>query len=497
MKKSCEGYCSGAGIAALLLVVSSFRVEAQVFPGFGSVDVRAGAVNPDQAKTGFGWSADIDAGYIKTPRLRVIVGATGFGADVKREVSGVPVGGSISSVGGRVGLRLDAFGVGRVAPYAVASVSGHNVSADVSDAGTKQLLEGFYVGAGLGAGLTFAIDTAARFAATTEVRRVYVTNVSHWAYEVGMRWTPQGRRAYANVEREARRQQSLSDERARFAAERSRAVERQRLEAAQRDTAERARRDLIERERRDSVARAGQNALDSQRLELARRDALDSQRLESARRDSVERARTDAAQRQAQQQIQTLRDRTDSLETARRAETAARGVAEAEASAARARAETAEAAVLEAERKRYRALLDLDRLISDVTEIKETERGIAIVLGQGLFASGQYRLSERARAQLGTIAAVLDQYPERRIAVEGHTDAAGGELANQQLSEKRAEAVRAAMIARGIEPGRIDMAGYGEGTPVAENDTPKGRAQNRRVEIIIIGARRPVEPPAR
>ena len=153
--------------------------------------------------------------------------------------------------------------------------------------------------------------------------------------------------------------------------------------------------------------------------------------------------------------------------------------------------------MLEAERKRYRALLDLDRLISDVTEIKETERGLSIVLGQGLFASGQYRLSERARTQVGTIAAVLAQYEERRISVEGHTDAAGGELANQRLSELRAEAVRAAVIARGVEPGGIDMAGYGEGTPVADNDTPEGRAQNRRVEIILVGARRPVEPPGR
>lgn len=481
MHRRSIGYTIGLALTVLALVMTPNHVAAQTFPYFGAIDVRIGAVKPDQASTGFGWSADIDAGYIKTPRLRVIVGASRFGADVQRQVSGVPVGGSISSVGGRVGLRYDAFGVRRIAPYAVASLSGHNVSADVADAGTKQLLEGFYAGVDLGGGISFALDTAARFSATTEVRRVYVTNVSHWAYELGMRWTPQGRRAYTNVARQAREAQALIEQRARLAAERARTTERLRLEAAQRDTSERSRLDAVERARRDSVERTQQVALTQQRLA-------------SAQRDSVERARTDAAQQQAQQQILALRARTDSLEAVSRAEAAARATAEAEANAARARAATAEAAALDAERKRYRAVLDLNRLISDVTEIKETDRGLTIVLGQGLFASGQYRLSERARTQLGTIAAVLAQYQERRIAVEGHTDAAGGELANQRLSEGRAEAVRAALIARGVAPSRIDMAGYGEGTPVATNDTAAGRAQNRRVELIILGVRRPVEP---
>ncbi|MDQ3518912.1 MAG: OmpA family protein [Gemmatimonadota bacterium] len=132
--------------------------------------------------------------------------------------------------------------------------------------------------------------------------------------------------------------------------------------------------------------------------------------------------------------------------------------------------------------------------MTDVTEIRETERGLAIVLGQGLFASGQYQLSPRARSQIGTIGAVLAQYPDNRISVEGHTDSVGRELANQRLSEMRAEAVRAALIAERVDPARIDMAGYGQSQPVADNNTAEGRGRNRRVEIVIVGARRPAPP---
>jgi len=259
---------SSAVVIALVLGVPLHRVDAQTFFNFGGLGVRIGAATPEEAKTGLGWSVDLDAGYIKTPRLRVVLGATGFKADVDR---GAPVGGSISAVGGRAGLRFDAFGVGRFTPYAVATVTGHNVSADVSDAGTKQLLEGFYAGAGLGAGMSFALDTAARFAATGEVRRVYVTNISHWAFEAGVRWMPRGRRSYANVGREGRQQQLLREEQIRIAEDRARELERQRLEAVQRDAADRVRQDAAERERQNAAERERQDAAERARLDAAER----------------------------------------------------------------------------------------------------------------------------------------------------------------------------------------------------------------------------------
>ncbi|HEV2146439.1 MAG TPA: OmpA family protein, partial [Longimicrobiaceae bacterium] len=161
-----------------------------------------------------------------------------------------------------------------------------------------------------------------------------------------------------------------------------------------------------------------------------------------------------------------------------------------EEAAARA-AREAQQRTAEAERRLYESLLDLDRLIANVTGIQETERGLAVVVGQGLFATGQSSLSPRARDEVGRIAAVLQQFPEHRISVEGHTDAVGSEVANQRLSEQRAASVRAALIAEGVDPARVDAVGYGESRPVVGNATPAERAQNRRVEIVILGARRP------
>ena len=83
------------------------------------------------------------------------------------------------------------------------------------------------------------------------------------------------------------------------------------------------------------------------------------------------------------------------------------------------------------------------------------------------------------------LSAVLKQYPDKQIAVEGHTDATVSDSYNQKLSEDRAAAVRAALVQGGVDPGSITSKGLGETTPVATNDTPAGRQQNRRVEVII------------
>ena len=80
----------------------------------------------------------------------------------------------------------------------------------------------------------------------------------------------------------------------------------------------------------------------------------------------------------------------------------------------------------------------------------------------------------------------LKKYPTARFALEGHTDNVGGDTYNQALSEKRAAAVKERLVKRGIDPARIQTAGFGETRPVADNATAKGRAENRRVEVLIL-----------
>ena len=87
--------------------------------------------------------------------------------------------------------------------------------------------------------------------------------------------------------------------------------------------------------------------------------------------------------------------------------------------------------------------------------------------------------------ELDRISQIMVQYPDTRITISGHTDSVGDETYNQGLSERRAEAVRALLVARGVNPSQIQTVGYGESMPVAGNDTPEGRRLNRRVEIRI------------
>ena len=101
------------------------------------------------------------------------------------------------------------------------------------------------------------------------------------------------------------------------------------------------------------------------------------------------------------------------------------------------------------------------------------------------FDHGGSTLSDEGKAE---IAALVEQFKGRgvtAVTIEGHTDSSGDEAFNQQLSEDRAEAVKAELVAQGANPDKIKTVGYGESKPVADNSTREGRAQNRRVEISV------------
>jgi outer membrane protein OmpA-like peptidoglycan-associated protein len=131
---------------------------------------------------------------------------------------------------------------------------------------------------------------------------------------------------------------------------------------------------------------------------------------------------------------------------------------------------------------------ELKRLESELADMrtKQTDRGWILTLkNELLFDAGGATLKPGAQRALDNLGQFLTKYPDRDIAIEGFTDSTGTKELNQQLSEKRAWAVKAALVARGIQSTRIDARGYGPSFPVASNGTPTGRQLNRRVEIVI------------
>ncbi len=104
------------------------------------------------------------------------------------------------------------------------------------------------------------------------------------------------------------------------------------------------------------------------------------------------------------------------------------------------------------------------------------------------FDTNRADVKPQFRPVLDQLAHSIAQYPGTVVRVEGHTDSTGAASYNQTLSENRAESVRSYLIQRGVEANRIDAVGYGFSRPIADNSTAAGRAQNRRVEVLIIPA---------
>lgn len=118
-------------------------------------------------------------------------------------------------------------------------------------------------------------------------------------------------------------------------------------------------------------------------------------------------------------------------------------------------------------------------------EAQQTERGLVLTLGDVLFDFDKATLKPGGNRAVNELTNFLQEYPERNVMIEGFTDNIGSESYNRDLSQRRANAVRRALLSNGISRSRIQTRGYGEQYPVAGNTTEAGRQRNRRVEVII------------
>lgn len=129
---------------------------------------------------------------------------------------------------------------------------------------------------------------------------------------------------------------------------------------------------------------------------------------------------------------------------------------------------------------------DAQAALAKLAAVKEEARGLVITLsGSVLFASNKSALLPAAQNRLNQVAEALMATKERKLTVEGHTDSQGSSSSNQVLSQQRADAVRSYLISRGYPSDLIQAQGIGEDRPVADNASAEGRANNRRVEIVV------------
>ncbi len=207
----------------------------------------------------------------------------------------------------------------------------------------------------------------------------------------------------------------------------------------------------VEQARREAEQARLQSATTQEEMERTRRAAMtaDEQRAEATRREREAREEADAARRLADAQA-------SEIELARR---------------------EAQLASEAAESLRRRL---------ELMELRETDRGVVVTLGDVLFELGQTELQPGARTNLEDVVDLLQTEPERRIRIEGHTDSTGPASVNMRISQARADSVRDELVAMGIQADRVQAVGMGEEFPIASNETEDGRSQNRRVDVILL-----------
>ncbi len=117
---------------------------------------------------------------------------------------------------------------------------------------------------------------------------------------------------------------------------------------------------------------------------------------------------------------------------------------------------------------------------------KQTNRGLVLTLGDVLFESSKANLLPGSKRAIDKLVEFLNDNPQRKVLIEGHTDNVGSATYNIDLSLRRAQSVKDALVAQGIDENRVTALGYGEMYPVAPNSDAAGRQRNRRVEIVIL-----------
>jgi len=240
-------------------------------------------------------------------------------------------------------------------------------------------------------------------------------------------------------------------------------------------------------EAREAVERAEDARITSLRKQAADRAQAQVAAKEQAQADAAlsqqQAAQAQANAAQSQVVAQQAKHDAEQAQIAKAQADAARAQAEAETAAAQAKAAEAgkSAENANAIREKLRAQLN------SVLATSESARGLIVNMSDVLFDTGKYTLKQTTQVSLAKVAGILMAYPGLKVQVEGYTDSTGSDDMNQKLSENRALAVKDFLVSQGESQGSISSTGFGKNDPVADNGSVSGRAQNRRVNLVVSG----------
>jgi outer membrane protein OmpA-like peptidoglycan-associated protein len=207
-----------------------------------------------------------------------------------------------------------------------------------------------------------------------------------------------------------------------------------------------------------------------------------------------ERAKAEAAKQEAERMKQEAQAAAEEAARQRQEAEAAKAAALQQQQALAAEAEKARNAAQESDRLRQQAEKEKSELrqrllqqLNTILATRDTARGLIANMSDVLFETGKYELRPDARERLAKVSGIVLAYPGLHLEIEGHTDSVGTDEYNQQLSERRAQAVRDYLVQQGIGADAIVARGLGKTSPIASNDSPEGRQKNRRVELVLSG----------
>jgi outer membrane protein OmpA-like peptidoglycan-associated protein len=210
-------------------------------------------------------------------------------------------------------------------------------------------------------------------------------------------------------------------------------------------------------------------------------------------------AEDDAAAQQArvnaEQQAQLAQQQAAQAQQIAQQQAEQRAEAERQADAARQAQQQAEQAQQQAEQASQQAAQATEQMreklraqLGAVLQTRETARGLIMNMSDVLFDFNKYTLKPDAREKLAKVSGILLAYPNLQVQVEGYTDNIGSDDYNQKLSEQRADSVKDYLVSQSVPQNDVTAQGYGKTDPVADNSTESGRAQNRRVQLVVSGA---------